>query len=238
MRPSSNSFVSFISAKQIVGSSELAPSIDLNRMSKSKLNDEASRQSSDAIRVADHRLVQMAVGGDPGAFEQIYWQHHRTVYYVCLKMIKDAATAEDLTQQVFLSLFRKMASFRGESKLSTWLHRTTVNQVLMHIRSQKAIKEAVTEDGSIPEPVPGGPSSPGESPIDRLMLEEAVGELPNGYREIFVLHDFEGFEHDEIADMLGCAPGTSKSQLSKARRKLRVLLGRRRRARQQCSDPL
>lgn len=141
-------------------------------------------------------------------------------------MTRNAAEAEDVTQQVFLNLFRKTGSFRGESAFSTWLHRMTVNQMLMHFRSQKIRKEETTEDGVLPESDFARSQKPNEATqlIDRFQLNEAIAKLRDGYRKIFILHDVQGFEHKEIAQMLGCASGTSKSQLFKARRKLRRLL--------------
>ena len=174
----------------------------------------------------EYELAQRAAGGDINAFEQIYWKHHRRVYSVCLRMTKNPAEAEDVTQLIFLNLFRKIGSFRGESAFSTWLHRMTINQMLMHFRSAKIRKEDTTEDGELPESAFARSLKPNEANrlVDRLQLERAIEQLPDGYRKIFILHDIEGYEHEEIARMLNCASGTSKSQLFKARRKLQRLL--------------
>ena len=170
-------------------------------------------------------MAQKAAAGDVAAFEQIYWQHHRRVFSVCMRMTKNVTEAEDVTQQVFLLLFRKIGSFRGDSAFSTWLHRMTVNTTLMHFRKNKTIKESTTEDGELPERIYSDNKKHSETNfVDRIALTRAVSELPDGYRKVFVLHDIQGYEHKEIAQMLGCAEGTSKSQLHKARRKLQNLM--------------
>lgn len=143
-------------------------------------------------------------------------------------MTANTTEAEDLTQEVFIQLFRKVGSFRGESAFTTWLHRLTVNQVLMHLRKRRGKAELTTDDGEMPEQVVAGTENPGAMPaIDRIALDKTVAQLPPGYRTVFVLHDVEGFDHNQIAGMLGCSVGTSKSQLHKARMKLRSLLRKR-----------
>jgi RNA polymerase sigma-70 factor, ECF subfamily len=160
-------------------------------------------------------------------FEELFKAHHRRVYAVCLRMTGNAAEAEDLTQEVFLQAFRKLGSFRGESAFSTWLHRLTVNCVLMHFRRRRSRREQLTEDGEMPER-PIVQSVPGSSNLlDRLALDEAILKLSPGYRAVFILHDVEGLQHVEIAEIRGCSVGTSKSQLHKARLKLRRLLKQR-----------
>ncbi|HEY0097532.1 MAG TPA: RNA polymerase sigma factor, partial [Pyrinomonadaceae bacterium] len=135
------------------------------------------------------------------------------------------AEAEDLAQEAFIQLFRKIGSFRGESAFTTWLHRLTVNQVLMHFRKRGVRLEQTTDDGETPVQIVAGTQNPNSMPVvDRIALDRAIGQLPPGYRTVFVLHDVEGHEHEEIARMLGCSVGTSKSQLHKARMKLRTLL--------------
>jgi len=135
--------------------------------------------------------------------------------------------AEDLTQEVFIQLFRKIGSFRGDSAFSTWLHRLTVNQVLMHFRRRSYKNEKTSEDGEMPEQTVHGTADPNRMPVvDRIALKNAIAELPNGYRKVFLLHDVEGFEHEEVARHLGISVGTSKSQLHKARLKLRALLAK------------
>ena len=167
---------------------------------------------------------------DMEAFEEIYHLHHKRVYSICFRMVRNASDAEDLTQQVFIQLFRKLDTFRGESSFTTWLHRMTVNQVLMHFRRRVVKTEKTTEDGETPIRVVSGTENPSRMAlIDRIALNQAIGQLPPGYRMVFILHDLEGFEHDQIGKMLGCAVGTSKSQLHKARQRLRqLLMGRRR----------
>ncbi|HEY0459771.1 MAG TPA: RNA polymerase sigma factor, partial [Pyrinomonadaceae bacterium] len=173
----------------------------------------------------DYRLAQRAAAGDRDAFEEIYWRYHQRVFGICYRMSKNVSEAEDLTQQVFIQLFKKIGSFRGSSAFSTWLHRLTVNLVLMQFRKKKVLREAVTEDGILPENYrTSGSGQAGNQVIDRLLINEAIGKLPKGYRQMLILHDVCGYEHEEIAKMLDCAAGTSKSQLFKARRKLRKLL--------------
>ena len=174
---------------------------------------------------SDYDLAQAASKGDMFAFEETYNRHHRRVYAICLRMLQNAAEAEDLTQDVFIQLYRKIGSFRGDSAFTTWLHRLTVNQVLMHFRKRTVKFEKTTEEGETPVQIVGGTENPGKMPIvDKIALENAIEQLPNGYRNVFVLHDIEGYEHEEVARILGCSVGTSKSQLHKARLKLRKLL--------------
>lgn len=173
-------------------------------------------------------LTRAAAGGDMAAFEEIYNRHHRRVYSICLRMLRNAAEAEDLTQEVFIQLYRKVGSFRGDSAFTTWLHRLTVNLVLMHFRKRSVRFEKTTGEGQTPVQIVDGTGNPQKmAVVDRIALEKAVAELPPGYRSVFVLHDVEGYEHEEVARILGCAVGTSKSQLSKARSKLRKLLKKR-----------
>ena len=173
----------------------------------------------------DVELARLSAGGDTKAFEQLYRRHFRRVYALCLRMLGDQTLAEDLTQDVFIQLFNKIGSFRGESQFTTWLHRMTVNQVLMHFRKRSTKSELTTEEGETPVQIVRGTENPNAMPVvDRIALERAVSELPPGYRTVFVLHDVEGYEHDEIARMLGVSEGTSKSQLHKARLKLRGLI--------------
>lgn len=174
---------------------------------------------------ADFDLCKMAAGGDLAAFELIYQRYHRRTYSLTLRMTNSQTEAEDLTQEVFIQLFRKVGSFRGDSAFSTWLHRLTINQVLMHFRRRSVKNEKTSESGDMPEQTVHGTSNPNRMPVvDRIALKKAIAELPNGYKNVFVLHDVEGFEHEEVARMLGISVGTSKSQLHKARLKLRGLL--------------
>lgn len=173
----------------------------------------------------DIDLCRLAADGDLGAFEIIYQRYHRRTYSLCLRMTSSPTEAEDLTQEVFIQLFRKIGSFRGDSAFSTWLHRLTVNQVLMHFRRRSVKNERTSEDGEMPEQTVRGTADPNKmSVVDRIALKNAIAELPKGYRSVFVLHDVEGFEHEEVARIMGISVGTSKSQLHKARLKLRALL--------------
>jgi RNA polymerase sigma-70 factor (ECF subfamily) len=173
----------------------------------------------------DIELCRLAANGNLAAFELIYERYHRRTYSLCLRMSSSQTEAEDLTQEVFIQLFRKIGSFRGDSAFSTWLHRLTVNQVLMHFRRRSVKNERTSEDGEMPEQTVRGSANPNKMQVvDRIALKNAIAELPNGYRNVFVLHDVEGFEHEEVARMMGISVGTSKSQLHKARLKLRGLL--------------
>jgi RNA polymerase sigma-70 factor, ECF subfamily len=173
----------------------------------------------------DIDLCRLASGGSLAAFEILYQRYHRRTYSLCLRMTGSQTEAEDLTQEAFIQLFRKVGSFRGDSAFSTWLHRLTVNQVLMHFRRRSVKNEKTSEDGEMPEQAVHGTANPAKMPVvDRIALKKAISELPNGYRRVFVLHDVEGFEHEEVARLMGISVGTSKSQLHKARLKLRGLL--------------
>ena len=174
--------------------------------------------------------IRLAQQGDPTAFERIYQLHSRRIYSLCLRMVSNTAEAEDLTQEAFLQLFRKIATFRGESAFSTWLHRLAVNVVLMRLRKKK-VSESSLEEATEPDEESGGPRRDFGAPdlrlsgsIDRVNLQRAIDELPPGYKQVFVLHDMQGYEHNEIADIMQCSIGNSKSQLHKARMRLRELL--------------
>ena len=174
---------------------------------------------------SDFELAQKSAGGDSDAFEQLYRRHYRRVYALSLRMLSDPTMAEDMTQEVFVNLFTKIGSFRGESQFTTWLHRMTVNQVLMYFRKASTRSELTTDEGETPVQIVRGTEDPGRMPVvDRIGLENAIRQLPLGYRTVFVLHDVEGYDHDEIAQMLTISQGTSKSQLHKARLKLRGLI--------------
>lgn len=174
---------------------------------------------------SDFELAQKSAGGDGEAFEQLYRRHFRRVYALCLRMLGDPTQAEDLTQDVFVNLFNKIGSFRGESAFTTWLHRMTVNQVLMFFRKASTRSELTTVEGETPVQIVRGTEDPNAMPVvDRIALERAIAQLPPGYRTVFILHDVEGHDHDEIAKILEVSQGTSKSQLHKARLKLRTLL--------------
>jgi RNA polymerase sigma-70 factor (ECF subfamily) len=181
--------------------------------------------TSAPVHASDYELAQQAARGDMQAFEQIYLLHHRRVYGLCLRMTKNVAEAEDLTQEIFVHLCHKIGSFRGASSFTTWLHRLTVNQVLMHFRKSKTRKDqSPLED--VPQAALGTSAQRGGAihMIERVTLDLAIVQLPPGYRAVFLLHDAMGYEHEEIARLLGCAVGTSKSQLHKARMKLRRII--------------
>jgi RNA polymerase sigma-70 factor (ECF subfamily) len=191
----------------------------------------AGEQEGGVAPAADP-VLQRAQAGDHQAFAELYARHKRRIYSLCLRMVGNSAEAEDLTQEAFLQLHRKISTFRGDSAFSTWLHRLTVNVVLMQLRRKGlqliSLDEAMEPGG--PEDGPGR-SFGGADPIlagtlDRLTLEHAVADLPTGYRLIFLLHDVEGYEHNEIATLLDCSVGNSKSQLHKARLRLREILRR------------
>ena len=174
--------------------------------------------------------IRRAQGGDQLMFEHLYRLHSRRVYALCLRIAGNITEAQDLTQEVFLLLLRKIHTFRGDSAFSTWLHRLTVNLVLMHLRKKQlpvvsieANPDSDENTGSLTIDV-GAPDLLLEGSIDRINLERCIEQLPAGYRTMFVLHDIEGYEHNEIAEILGRSIGASKSQLHKARLRLRELL--------------
>ena len=187
---------------------------------------DARKLKSDKLSEAD--AIERAKLGDPLAFEALYNLHKRRVYSLCLRMTANTAAAEDLTQEAFLQLFRKIGTFRGESAFSTWLHRMAVNVVLMQLRKKSLsvvpLEETLESEEETPRKELGAQDPVLSGSIDRLRLQRAVEALPPGYRKIFVLHDVEGYEHNEIATMVGCSIGNSKSQLHKARMKLREAL--------------
>jgi RNA polymerase sigma-70 factor (ECF subfamily) len=174
------------------------------------------------------QVIARAQRGDEEAFAALFETHKRRVYSLCLRMTGNTAEAEDLTQEAFLQLFRKISTFRGESAFSTWLHRLAVNVVLMHLRRKGLQQTSLDEvDTSQDEPVKrdyGSDDRRLTGSVDRIGLQKAIGDLPPGYRTVFVLHDVEGYEHNEIAEIMKCSVGNSKSQLHKARMKLRERL--------------
>jgi RNA polymerase sigma-70 factor, ECF subfamily len=176
--------------------------------------------------------IRLAQQGDAAAFEFIYRRHCGRVYSLCLRMVKDPSQAEDLTQDAFMQVFRKIHTFRGESAFSSWLHRLTVNIVLMRLRKKKLILTSldqvfVADDGEgRPGDEAGGPDVRLTGIFDRANLQRAVDQLPQGYKAMFILHDVEGYQHKEIAKILGCSVGTCKSQLHRARKGIREFLER------------
>jgi RNA polymerase sigma-70 factor, ECF subfamily len=184
---------------------------------------------TDTGELAEADAIRLAQRGDGAAFERLYHLHSRRVYSLCLRMVGNPAAAEDLAQEAFLQLFRKIQTFRGESAFSTWLHRLTVNVVLMRLRRRNVMEISLNEiseqdEESSPPREVGAADLKLSGSVDRVNLQRAVDQLPPGYRAVFVLHDVEGYEHNEIADMLSCSIGNSKSQLHKARSRLRELL--------------
>ena len=177
---------------------------------------------------SEGETIRLAQRGDAAAFEHLYRSHSRRVYALCLRMTGNPAIAEDLTQDVFLQVFRKIQTFRAESAFSTWLYRLAVNIVLMR-RRMKGLKETSLEARSetgdtFHRREIGRRDQRVSGVVDRLSLRRALRQLPRGYRQIFFLHDVLGYEHHEIAEALGCSIGNSKSQLHKARRRLRTIL--------------
>ncbi len=183
--------------------------------------------------VKETQLIARAQRGDEEAFSALFEAHKRRVYSLCLRMLGNPTEAEDLTQEAFLQLFRKIATFRGESAFSTWLHRLSVNVVLMHLRKKGLNQISLDEtENSQGEPIKrdyGDDDRRLVGSIDRIGLNRAIAELPPGYRTVFILHDVEGYEHNEIAEIMNCSIGNSKSQLHKARLKLREWFQKHRR---------
>jgi RNA polymerase sigma-70 factor (ECF subfamily) len=182
-------------------------------------------------QVADHNaLIELVRHGDADAFEELYAMYRGRIYAICLRMAKNPAEAEDLVQEAFLQLFRKIDTFRGESQFGTWFHRLTVNVVLMKLRRKGgrfnvSLDELIeTEDGSLERFIASTDHHLELSP-ERIAVSRAIEQLSPGYRLVLELHDIEGFEHNEIAEILGCGIGNSKSQLHKARRALIAILG-------------
>ncbi len=181
----------------------------------------------ESTELSEAEAIRLAQRGDAKAFEFLYRLHNRRVYALCLRMLGNPSDAEDLTQEAFMQLFRKIGTFRGESAFSTWLHRLAVNVVLMRLRKKSLPTDSLDE----PDDETGGPRRDIGSPdlrltgsIDRVNLQRCVEKLPPGYRSVFVLHDVQGYEHNEIANIMDCSIGNSKSQLHKARMRLRELL--------------
>lgn len=200
-----------------------ATAINVLPLSVVQRRDQSQRDDSESS------LVRRAQTGDEQAFATLYQLHKKRVYAVCLQMTKDVADAEDLTQEAFMQVFRSITSFRGDSAFSTWLYRIAVNTVLMKLRRRKSppllsLDEPVSADSpSLKREV--GKADPNLSgAVDRIALRRAVEDLPAGCRQIFDLHEVEGYQHHEIAEILQCSVGNSKSQLHKAKLKMRDVL--------------
>jgi RNA polymerase sigma-70 factor, ECF subfamily len=182
-------------------------------------------------QLSEKQAIELLKIGDPKGFEFLYRLHKRRVFSLCLRLAGNHAIAEELTQDAFLLVFRRIGTFRGDSAFSTWLHRLTINVVFMYIRQQhsRIVPQASLEQTDFEENESlrdriGGPDPVLSRSIDRITLENAIARLAPGYRIVLVLHDIEGYEHQEIADLLNCSVGNTKSQLHKARLKLRSLL--------------
>jgi RNA polymerase sigma-70 factor, ECF subfamily len=174
--------------------------------------------------------IRQAQRGDANAFELLYRLHSSRVFALCLRMLKNTAEAEDLTQETFLTVFRALGTFRGHSAFSSWLHRVTINRVLMHLR-RKALTDASLEEIIRSSEESGSPRKELrhfdlrlKGLTDRLSIQKAIAQLPARLKGTFLLYDLYGCEHREIAEILACSTGASKSRLHKARRRLRELL--------------
>ncbi len=177
-------------------------------------------------------MIKRAQQGDSDAFSTLFNAHKSRIYSLCLRMTNNVAEAEDLVQDAFLQVFRKLSSFRGDSALSTWLYRIAVNTVLMHFRKKSLIQVSLDEPYSSKDDNArqvrrdyGIKDDRLVGCVTRVALTRAISELPAGYRRIFLLHEVEGYEHQEIADLLGCSVGNSKSQLHKAKLRIRDFFG-------------
>jgi RNA polymerase sigma-70 factor (ECF subfamily) len=194
-------------------------------MATSKVTVHPSAQAAAPVRAAELALVERCRRGDLGAFEELYRQHSGRLFSLAVRMLGNPADAEDMLQEIFLAAHRKLESFRGEAALGTWLYRLGMNQILDHVRSRAARTGQLTDgldDATLLADAGGHRLA--DRAIDRIDLERALAELPEGCRAAFVLHDVEGLEHKEVSEVLGIAEGTSKSQVHKARLRLRGLL--------------
>lgn len=192
----------------------------------------ASLVASSLAADAERCLIARAQRGDEAAFAEIFERYRRRVYSLCLRMTRVPADAEDLTQDVFLLLFRKISSFRGESAFSTWLHRMVANVAFMHLRKKSRPLVSLDDPGPVPEEPArrevGDSDLRLEGCVDRITLERAIAKLPPGYRSVYALYELQGYGHHEIAEIMKWSVGNSKSQLHKARRKLREWIRSRR----------
>lgn len=173
---------------------------------------------------SDYELTQAIARGATASIGDLYERHKPRVYAVCLRMTGNTSEAEDLTQEIFIQLLGKVGSFRGQSQFSSWLYRFTTNHVLMHFRRATRRRERFPYLADEFETIQALGVSFGPQYLDRIALDAALAKLPSGSRSVFVKFDVEGYNHEEIAEIFGCTVGNSKSQLHKARRKLRKLL--------------
>jgi len=174
-------------------------------------------------------VLSLAQAGNHAAFSELYSAHKKRVFSICMRMVREVSLAEDLTQETFLQLHRKIGSFRGESAFTTWLHRMAVNTVLMHLRKRVLTLvslDHLTTENPDDHPVRsfGARDLAQAGTVDRVTIDRAIATLAPGYRSIFLLHDVQGFDHHEIATILNCSTGNTKSQLHKARRAMRGAL--------------
>ena len=183
-----------------------------------------------AADLSASKAIRLFNQGDKKAFEFIYRSYCEFVHRICLRMLRDPAEAEDAAQDVFVCVFRKINTFRGESAFSSWLYRLTTNSVLMRFRKNKhkntwiSLEENREDETALPSDV-GAWDLNLSGLLDRIDLQSAIDVLPNGYKRAFVLHDIHGYDHSEIAERFGYTTVNSKSQLHKARHRLRKLLG-------------
>jgi RNA polymerase sigma-70 factor (ECF subfamily) len=181
-----------------------------------------SNLMAEESRLADTELVERCLSGDLGAFEDLYRQHSTRLYNLAFRMVGNAADAEDLLQDIFLTVYRKLESFRGASALGTWLYRLGMNVCLDRLRSKAARQDQATD--TLDERLSSAHVTSGLGGVSRIDLERAIQSLPDGSRAAFLLHDVEGFDHTEVGQILGVAEGTSKSQVHKARLRIREFL--------------
>jgi RNA polymerase sigma-70 factor, ECF subfamily len=187
----------------------------------------ASSKPSGDVRSADLELAGRIKSGDGAAFEALYRQHATRLYNLASRMAAGGADAEDLLQDIFLLAYRKLGSFRGDSSLGTWLYRLAMNHCLDVLRNRQTRMGQVTDSMDEPDAVPVAAPGPALGSVSRIDLERAIEALPPACRAAFLLHDVEGFGHQEVADILGVSEGTSKSQVHKARLRIRAYLGAR-----------
>jgi RNA polymerase sigma-70 factor (ECF subfamily) len=182
--------------------------------------------------ITDSDVIRRAQQGDSNAFASLFHTHKTRIYSLCLRMTNNTAEAEDLTQEAFMQVFRKLPTFRGDSALSTWLYRVAVRTVLMHFRKKTpqeiSLDESHEHDGQLLRREYGSRDGRLACSVERIALIRAITKLPEGYRTIFLLHEVDGYEHREIAELLDCSVGNSKSQLHKAKLRIREFLKRTR----------
>jgi RNA polymerase sigma-70 factor (ECF subfamily) len=182
--------------------------------------------SSKRATVSDAELVARCQAGEVDAFETLYHQHAARIFTLASRMAGSPDEGEDLMQEIFLQAYRKLGSFKGEAALGTWLYRLALNHCLDFVRSRQSKIRKLTD--TLDDERLFEPAGRRETPIPRIDLERAIARLPEGCREAFILHEVEGFDHREVGELLGIAEGTSKSQVFKARMKLRAMLAERR----------